>query len=265
MALLEVKNLSTYFYTKEGVRKAVDGISFSVEMGETLSIVGESGSGKSVTALSILRLIDEPGRIIGGEVIFEGKPLFELSQEEMRAIRGKDVSMVFQEPLTALNPVMTIGEQIIGQILAHEKISKREAVKRAMAILEEARLLDPERIFYDYPHRLSGGMRQRAMIAMALSLNPKLLIADEPTTALDVTIQAEILDLFSEIKKKHNMSILFITHDFGIVAQLAERVCVMRSGRIVETGGVEDIFYSPKAAYTKELLEAVPKIPKEFR
>ncbi|MBU4377277.1 MAG: ABC transporter ATP-binding protein [Candidatus Omnitrophica bacterium] len=260
MALLEVKNLSTYFYTRDGVRKAVDGVSFSVGTSETLGLVGESGSGKSVTALSILRLVDEPGRITGGEVIFDGKPLFKLSPEEMRAIRGKEISMVFQEPLTALNPVMTVGEQIIEQILAHVKIPKREAKRRALGLLGEVHLPDPERIFYDYPHRLSGGMRQRAMIAMALSLNPKLLIADEPTTALDVTIQAEILELFREIREKHNMSVLFITHDFGIVAQLAESVCVMKKGKIVEAGGVDDIFYSPKDAYTKELLAAVPKI-----
>ena len=261
MALLEVKNLSTYFYTKGGVRKAVDGVSFSMDIGETLGLVGESGSGKTVTALSILRLIDEPGRITGGEVIFEGKPLFKLPSEEMRAIRGKEIAVVFQEPLTALNPVMTVGEQIIEQMLAHAKMAKSEAKKRALGLLKEAHLSEPERVFYDYPHRLSGGMRQRAMIAMALSLNPKLLIADEPTTALDVTIQAEILDLFREIKEKHNMSVLFITHDFGIVAQLADRVCVMKGGKIVEEADVDDIFYSPKDAYTKELLEAVPKIP----
>ena len=169
--------------------------------------------------------------------------------------------MVFQEPLIALNPVMTVGEQIIEQMLAHAKMAKSEAKKRALGLLKEAHLSEPERVFYDYPHRLSGGMRQRAMIAMALSLNPKLLIADEPTTALDVTIQAEILDLFREIKEKHNMSVLFITHDFGIVAQLADRVCVMKGGKIVEEADVDDIFYSPKDAYTKELLEAVPKIP----
>lgn len=260
MALLEVKNLSTYFYTRDGARKAVDGVSFSIGTSETLGLVGESGSGKSVTALSVLRLIDEPGRITGGEVIFNGKPLLKLSPEEMRAIRGKEISMVFQEPLTALNPVMTIGEQIIEQILAHGQMPKREAKRRVLELLGEAHLPDPERIFYDYPHTLSGGMRQRAMIAMALSLNPKLLIADEPTTALDVTIQAEILELFREIREKHNMSILFITHDFGIIARLADRVCVMKKGKIVETGGVDDIFYSPKDAYTKELLEAVPKI-----
>ncbi len=260
MALLEIKNLSTYFYTKNGVRKAVDGVSFSIGMGETLGLVGESASGKTVTALSILRLIEEPGRITAGEVIFDGKHLFKFSPEEMRTVRGKEISMVFQEPLTALNPVMTVGEQIVEQMLAHAKMPKSEAKTRALGLLKEVHLPEPERIFYDYPHRLSGGMRQRAMIAMALSLGPKLLIADEPTTALDVTIQAEILELFREIKEKHNMSILFITHDFGIVAQLADRVSVMRSGKIVEEANVDDIFYSPKDAYTKELLEAVPKI-----
>ena len=265
MALLEVKNLSTYFYTKGGVRKAVDGVSFSMDIGETLGLVGESGSGKTVTALSILRLIDEPGRITGGEVIFEGKPLFKLPSEEMRAIRGKEIAVVFQEPLTALNPVMTVGEQIVEQILAHADIPKSEAKARSLGLLKEVHLPEPERVFYDYPHRLSGGMRQRAMIAMALSLRPKLLIADEPTTALDATIQAEILDLFREIKEKYGMSILFITHDFGIVAQLADRACVMQKGRVVEEGSVDDIFYSPKAAYTRELLEAIPKIPESLR
>jgi len=264
MTLLEVKNLSTYFYTKDGVRKAVDGVSFSIDMGETLGIVGESGSGKTVTALSILRLIDEPGRIVNGGIMFDGVSLISLSDEKMRAVRGKDISIVFQEPLTALNPVMTIGEQITEQILAHKKISKKEAGKRAIELMAEVHLSRPEEIFYEYPHRLSGGMRQRAMIAMALSLRPRLLIADEPTTALDVTIQAEILELFREIKEKHDMSILFITHDFGIVAQLADRVCVMQKGRVVEEGSVDEIFYSPKEDYTKELLAAIPKIPFSF-
>ncbi len=265
MALLEVKNLNTYFFTQSGVREAVKDVSFSVKMGETFGLVGESGSGKSVTALSILRLIDEPGRIVSGSILFDGRSLFALSAEEMRGVRGKDIAMVFQEPLAALNPVMTIGEQITEQILAHKKVSKKEARTRAIELMDEVRLSRPGDIFHEYPHRLSGGMRQRAMIAMALSLRPKLLIADEPTTALDVTIQAEILDLFREIKEKHDMSILFITHDFGIIAQIADRVGVMRKGKIVEEGSVDDIFYSPKDAYTKELLEAVPRIPKELR
>ncbi|MDD5680269.1 MAG: ABC transporter ATP-binding protein [Candidatus Omnitrophica bacterium] len=265
MALLEVKNLSTYFFTKDSVREAVKDVSFSIKMGETFGLVGESGSGKTVTALSILRLIDEPGRIVGGDIIFDGKSMLSLSNDEIREVRGKEISIVFQEPLTALNPVMTIGEQIIEQILAHKKVSKKEAVARAIELMKEVHLPRPEEIFHDYPHRLSGGMRQRAMIAMALSLRPQLLIADEPTTALDVTIQAEILDLFREIGEKHNMAILFITHDFGIVAQLADRVCVMQKGRIVEEGSVDEIFYSPKADYTKELLEAIPKIPAELR
>ena len=183
----------------------------------------------------------------------------------MRNVRGKDISIVFQEPLTALNPVITIGEQITEQIFAHIKVSKKEARDRAIASMREVYLPSPERIFYDYPHRLSGGMRQRVMIAMALCLRPKLLIADEPTTALDVTIQAEILNLFREIKEKHKMSILFITHDFGIIAQLADRVAVMQEGRIVDEGSVDEIFYSPKANYTKELLAAIPKIPEELR
>ena len=265
MSLLEVKNLSTYFFTEKGVTKAVDNISFSVERREVFGLVGESGSGKSVTALSILNLIDEPGKIVRGDIIFDGERLLSLAKEEFRKIRGKDISIVFQEPLTSLNPVLTIGEQITEQILTHLKVSKKEAFDRAIELMTEVRLPSPERVFYDYPHRLSGGMRQRAMIAMALSLRPKLLIADEPTTALDVTIQAGILDLFREIKEKHDMSILFITHDFGIIAQLADRVAVMQKGRIVEKGGVEDIFYSPRADYTKELLEAILKIPDDLR
>ncbi len=265
MALLEVKNLSTHFFIRDSVQKAVDNISFSVKAGETFGLIGESGSGKTVTALSILNLVDEPGRIVSGEVIFDSKSLLSLSKEEIRRVRGKDISIVFQEPLTALNPVITIGEQITEQILTHTKVSKEKARSRAIALMKEAHLLSPERVFYDYPHRLSGGMRQRAMIAMALSLRPKLLIADEPTTALDVTIQAEILELFREIKEKHDMAILFITHDFGIIAQLADRVAVMQKGRIVEEASVEEIFYSPKADYTKELLQAVPKIPDNLR
>ncbi len=265
MALLEVKNLSTHFFTKHGIKKAVDDISFSVNLSETFGLVGESGSGKTVTALSILNLVDEPGKVVSGNIVFEEKSLLSLSDEEMRNVRGKDISIVFQEPLTALNPVITVGEQITEQILAHIKVSKGEAKDRAIASMKEVHLSSPERIFYDYPHRLSGGMRQRAMIAMALCLRPKLLIADEPTTALDVTIQAEILKLFREIKEKHKMSILFITHDFGIIAQLADRVAVMQEGRIVDEGSVDEIFYSPKANYTKELLAAIPKIPEELR
>lgn len=265
MALLEVKNLSTHFFTKDGVRKAVDNISFSVEVGETFGLVGESGSGKTVTALSILNLVDEPGKIVGGDIIFDRKSLLPLSKDEIRGVRGKEISIVFQEPLTALNPVLTIGEQITEQILAHTKMGKSEAEERALSLMKEVHLPSPKRVFYDYPHRLSGGMRQRAMIAMALCLRPKLFIADEPTTALDVTIQAGILELFREIKEKHKMSILFITHDFGIIAQLADRVAVMQRGRIVEQGSVEDIFYSPKANYTQELLKAVPKIPEDLR
>jgi len=245
--------------------KAVDNISFSIGAGETFGLVGESGSGKTVTALSILNLVDEPGKIVSGDIIFDNKSLLLLKKEEMRNIRGKEISIVFQEPLTALNPVLTIGEQIMEQILTHTKIKTNEAEEGAIALLKEVHLSSPERIFYDYPHRLSGGMRQRAMIAMALSLRPKLLIADEPTTALDVTIQAEILELFHEIKEKHNMSILFITHDFGIIAQLADRVAVMQRGHIVEEGSVEEIFYSPKAHYTRQLLDAIPKIPKDLR
>jgi len=265
MVLLHVKNLSTHFFAKDGVCKAVDDVSFAVQAGETFGLVGESGSGKTVTALSIMRLVDEPGRIVGGNIVFNNKPILALNDKEMRRVRGRDISIVFQEPLTALNPVLTIGEQITEQILAHKDVSKKAAKETALTSMEEVHLPSPERVFYDYPHRLSGGMRQRAMIAMALCLRPKLLIADEPTTALDVTIQAEILDLFREIKKKHDMSILFITHDFGIMAQLADRIAVMQKGRIVEQGGVSNIFYYPKDAYTKELLEAVPKIPKELR
>lgn len=260
MPLLEIKNLSTYFFAKDGIRKAVDDISFSINAGETFGLAGESGSGKTITALSILNLIDEPGRIVAGDIVFEGRQLLKLPKEEIRKIRGKEISIVFQEPLTALNPVLTIGEQITEQILAHTDTGRKEAKEKALASMAEVHLRHPERIFYEYPHRLSGGMRQRAMIAMALCLRPKLIIADEPTTALDVTIQAEILELFREIKGKRGMSILFITHDFGIIAELADRVAVMKQGRIVEEGAVDEIFYSPKEEYTKELLDAVPKI-----
>ena len=260
MALLEVKNLSTYFYTKGGVRKAVDGVSFSMDIGETLGLVGESGSGKTVTALSILRLIDEPGRITGGEVIFEGKPLFKLPSEEMRAIRGKEIAVVFQEPLTALNPVMTVGEQIVEQILAHADIPKSEAKARSLGLLKEVHLPEPERVFYDYPHRLSGGMRQRAMIAIALACNPKLLIADEPTTALDVTIQAQIIDLMKGLQKELNTAIILITHDLGVVADMAQRILVMYAGKIIESGSIEDIFYRPQHPYTWGLLKSVPRL-----
>ncbi|MBN1871667.1 MAG: ABC transporter ATP-binding protein [Candidatus Omnitrophica bacterium] len=265
MSLLEVKDLKTYFFTDKGVQKAVDGVSFSIDPGETLGLVGESGSGKTVTALSILNLVDEPGKIVGGDILLEGKSLLPLKASDLTQIRGRDISVVFQEPLTALNPVLTIGNQITEQIMAHMKMSYRDAKERALLAMKEVRLKDSDRLFYDYPHRLSGGMRQRAMIAMALCLRPKLLIADEPTTALDVTIQAEILRLLVEIKERHNMSVLFITHDLGIIANIADKVCVMRSGKIVESAKVEDIFYNPKADYTKQLLEAVVKIPEDMR
>ena len=265
MPLLDVRSLTTVFSANETDKKAVREISFSIEEGETLGLVGESGSGKTVTALSILRLIDEPGRIVSGEIIFDGLSLLDLDDKAIRRIRGEAISIVFQEPLTALNPVFTIGRQIVETFIAHRDATVREARRAALKAMEEVHLRDPERIFGEYPHRLSGGMRQRAMIAMALVLRPKLLIADEPTTALDVTIQAEILELFREIKKVSGMSILFITHDLGIMAALADRLCVMKEGRIVERGTVFDIFSYPKAEYTKELLKAIPRISPDMR
>jgi oligopeptide/dipeptide ABC transporter ATP-binding protein len=259
--LLEVKDLKTYFYTADGVARAVDGVSFAVRPGETLGIVGESGSGKSVTSLSILRLIPEPpGKIVAGQILFEGNDLLRLSGKEMRRIRGNKISMIFQEPMTSLNPVFTVGSQIMEAILLHQKVSKREALNRTIDMLRLVGIASPERRVKEYPYQLSGGMRQRVMIAMALSCNPKLLIADEPTTALDVTIQAQILDLIVRLKEELGMAVILITHDLGVIAETAQRVCVMYAGRIVEAAPVAEIFANPKHPYTQGLLRALPRV-----
>lgn len=262
--LLDVKNLTTSFFTDDGVATAVDDVSFHINRGETLAMVGESGCGKSVTSLSILRLIPSPpGKIVSGQIIFNGEDILAKSTEEMRTIRGNSISMIFQEPMTSLNPVFTCGEQIAEAVELHQKVSRKEAMERAIEMLRLVGIPNPERRVHEYPHQLSGGMRQRVMIAMALSCNPKLLIADEPTTALDVTIQAQILDLMRRLKKEFGMSILLITHDLGVVAEMAERVVVMYAGVIVEEAAVTDLFESPLHPYTHGLLESIPRLDAE--
>ena len=259
--LLNVSNLQTYFYTEEGVSKAVDGVDYYVRKGETLGVVGESGCGKSVTALSIMRLIPQPpGKIAGGDITFEGKSLLGLPQQEMRKIRGNKISMIFQEPMTSLNPVFTIGNQITEAIQLHQKLSRKASLDRAIEMLRLVGIPSPEQRVKEYPHQLSGGMRQRAMIAMALSCNPSLLIADEPTTALDVTIQAQILDLMTNLKEEFNTSIILITHDLGVVAESVARVVVMYAGKIVEEADVYNIFEHPLHPYTEGLLRSIPRI-----
>ncbi|HWX51368.1 MAG TPA: ABC transporter ATP-binding protein [Roseomonas sp.] len=261
MALLEVENLQTHFRTPDGgVNRAVDGLSFSVESGETVAIVGESGCGKSVTSMSILRLIPEPPGKIAGAVRFEGRDLLKLSEREMRTIRGNEISMIFQEPMTSLNPVLTIGQQIGEALRLHQGMSKAQAEAKAVEMLTLVGIPAPARRVKEYPHQLSGGMRQRVMIAIALACNPKLLIADEPTTALDVTIQAQILDLMRDLKHRVGAAIVLITHDLGVVAEVAERVIVMYAGRKVEEAKVEELFRAPKHPYTQGLLGAVPKL-----
>ncbi|ABQ46443.1 MULTISPECIES: ABC transporter ATP-binding protein [Thermotoga] len=261
--LLRVENLKTYFYTEDGVVKAVDGVSFEVREGETLGIVGESGSGKSVTSLSIMRLLDQNGKIVDGKIIFKGRNLLELSESEMRKIRGKEIAMIFQEPMVALNPVFTIGDQIMEAIILHQNVSEKEARKMAIDLLRKVGIPEPEKRVDEYPHQLSGGMRQRAMIAMALSCRPSLLIADEPTTALDVTIQAQILELMKELQKEYGMAIILITHDMGVVAEMSDKVAVMYAGKVVEYGDVKTIFTEPKHPYTYALLESIPRIDVE--
>ena len=260
MALLEVENLQTHFGTPDGVVRAVEGVSFHVDAGETLGIVGESGCGKSVTAMSILRLIQEPPGKIAGAIRFEGRNLLEVSEPEMRDIRGNAISMIFQEPMTSLNPVLTVGRQIGETLQLHQGLSSRDAEKRAVEMLVLVGIPAPERRVREYPHQLSGGMRQRVMIAMALACNPKLLIADEPTTALDVTIQAQILDLMRDLKNRLGSAIMLITHDLGVVAEMCQRVVVMYAGRKVEEGAVEEIFARPMHPYTRGLLGSVPKL-----
>lgn len=259
--ILEVKNLKTYFYTEEGVVPAVDEVSFSLGKGETLAIVGESGCGKSVTSLSIMRIIPvPPGKILSGEILYKGEDLLKKSDKEMRSIRGRDISMIFQEPLTSLNPVFTIGHQIGDILRIHQKMHGKEARARIIEMLAKVRIPSPEKVVDQYPHQLSGGMRQRAMIAMALACNPSILIADEPTTALDVTIQAQIMRLLGELKDDHETSIILITHDMGVVAQIAQRVMVMYAGQAVEYGDVKGIFKNPLHPYTVGLLKSIPSI-----
>lgn len=260
MALLQVDNLQTHFRTPEGVNRAVDGVSFEVREGETLAIVGESGCGKSVTAMSVLRLIPEPPGRIAGSIRFGGKDLLSLSEREMRDIRGNEISMIFQEPMTSLNPVLTIGRQLGETLRLHQGLSRKAAEARAVEMLGLVGIPEPQRRVREYPHQLSGGMRQRVMIAMALACNPKLLIADEPTTALDVTIQAQILELMSDLKRRVGAAIVLITHDLGVVAEVAERVMVMYAGRKVEEAPVAELFRSPRHPYTQGLLGAVPKL-----
>jgi oligopeptide/dipeptide ABC transporter ATP-binding protein len=259
--VLEIANLQTHFFTTGGVVRAVDGVSYTVRRGETLGVVGESGCGKSVTALSVLRLVaDPPGRIIGGAIRFEGTDLLPLTETEMEDIRGNDISMIFQEPMTSLNPLMTVGRQISEAIALHRGISRRDALDQAIEILRRVHIPEPERRAHAYPHQLSGGMRQRVMIAMAVSCSPKLLIADEPTTALDVTIQAQILDLMRELQDTLGTAIILITHDMGVVAENADRVVVMYAGKKVEEASAQELFERPGHPYTKGLLGSIPNV-----
>jgi peptide/nickel transport system ATP-binding protein len=259
--LLEVRGLKTYFFTDEGVIRAVDGVDLTIYPGETLGVVGESGCGKSVTALSIMRLIPQPpGRIVEGRILYNGRNLLDLTPAQMRKIRGKEISMIFQEPMTSLNPVFTVGEQIAEAIRLHEGASRREAWDKTVEMLRLVHIPNPERRAREYPHQLSGGMRQRVMIAMALSCNPKLLIADEPTTALDVTIQAQILELLNELKARFNMAVMLITHDMGVIAETAQRVVVMYAAQVVEEAPVVELFKEPLHPYTQGLLRSIPRI-----
>jgi peptide/nickel transport system ATP-binding protein len=257
--LLSVEHLTTVFDTTHGAVPAVDDVSFEIRAGETLALVGESGCGKSVTALSIMRLVQPPGRIAGGRMRFKGRDLLPLAEREMRAVRGAEISLIFQEPTTALNPVFRVGDQIAEALIVHGRASRAEARTKSIELLRSVRIPNPESRITDYPHQLSGGMRQRVMIAIALACRPSLVIADEPTTALDVTIQAEILDLLREMKAAFNLSLLLITHDLGVVAETADRVAVMYAGRIVETGPVRAIFRSPAHPYTRGLLASLPR------
>ncbi|HVY42743.1 MAG TPA: ABC transporter ATP-binding protein [Hyphomicrobiaceae bacterium] len=260
-AVLEVDNLQTHFFTEDGVVRAVDGVSYSVRSGETLGVVGESGCGKSVTALSVLRLVPTPpARIVGGSIRFEGRNLLDLTESEMESIRGNEISMIFQEPMTSLNPLLTVGRQIGEAIALHQGLSQRAAMSKAIEMLQRVSIPEAERRVHAYPHQLSGGMRQRVMIAMALSCNPKVLIADEPTTALDVTIQAQILELMRELQETFGTAIILITHDMGVVAENADRVVVMYAGKKVEEAGADDLFDRPYHPYTKGLLGSIPNI-----
>ena len=260
--ILEVAGLRTYFFTRAGIVKAVDGVSFSLKRGETLAVVGESGCGKSMTALSILRLVpDPPGRIVSGSVMLDGRDLLKLDEDAMRDVRGNEISMIFQEPMTSLNPVLTIGDQIGEAIRLHQDLPASAVAEKTVEMLRLVRIPEPAQRATEYPHQLSGGMRQRAMIAMALACNPKVLVADEPTTALDVTIQAQIIDLILELQRELGTALILITHDLGIVAETAQRVIVMYAGRKVEEAGVEALFAEPLHPYTRGLLESIPRLP----
>lgn len=262
-SILEVRNLSTHFLTRAGRVKAADDVSFNIKPGSTLALVGESGSGKSVTSLSIMRLVPPPGKITSGEVLFNGRDLMKLDDEQMRRLRGREIAMIFQDPMTSLNPVYTVGDQIAEAIELHERLTRKQAWAKAVEMMTRVKIPDAERRTRDYPHQLSGGMRQRVMIAMALSCRPRLLIADEPTTALDVTIQAEILELLRSLKDDFDLSMLLITHDLGVVAETADRVAVMYAGRIVEEASVHELFHNPRHPYTEGLLRSVPRLTEE--
>ncbi|TAK29559.1 MAG: ABC transporter ATP-binding protein [Chloroflexota bacterium] len=263
-ALLEVRDLKTYFYTQDGVAKAVDGVSFDVDAGEVVGIVGESGCGKSITALSIMRLIPQPpGRIVDGKVFFEGQNLLDLDPGEMRRVRGKKIAMIFQDPMTSLNPVLTINRQITEVLETHEGLSKQQARARAIELLKVVGIPSPGQRIDDYPHQFSGGMRQRVMIAMGLACNPRLIIADEPTTALDVTIQAQISDLVKNLRREFKSAVMWITHDLGVVAGLCDRVIVMYAGRVVESAPVRQLYANPRHPYTLGLLRSIPRIDQQ--
>ncbi|MBD8076981.1 ABC transporter ATP-binding protein [Bacillus thuringiensis] len=262
--VVELKDLQTHFQTDEGTVKAVNHVSFAVREGETVCVVGESGCGKSVTALSIMGLIAESGSVVGGDILYEGKSLLGMKEKELRSLRGNDIAMIFQEPMTSLNPVFTVGEQIVETLREHELLSKNEAYKKAIELIRKVGIARADEIVHSYPHELSGGMLQRIMIAVALSCNPKLLIADEPTTALDVTIQAQILDLLRQVKEEFKTSILLITHDLGVVAEMADYVVVMYGGKVIEEAPVLEIFQNPKHPYTKGLLKSKPVMGKRI-
>ena len=261
MALLEIKGLKTHFKTDDGWLHAVDGVDIAIEAGETVCVVGESGCGKSVMAKTVMKLIDmPPGRIVAGQVLWQGRDLVPLTNDDMRRIRAKEIAIVFQEPMTSLNPVYAIGDQIAESVMLHEKVSRKEAMNRAIEMLKLVNIPSPERRINDYPHQFSGGMRQRVMIAIALACNPKLLIADEPTTALDVTIQAQILDLLAELKGRLGMAVMLITHAMGVVAEVAQKVVVMYAGKVVEEATVEELFAHPRHPYTQGLIRSIPRI-----
>ena len=260
MALLEISDLRTFFKTREGEVRAVDGVSFAVEEGKVLGIVGESGCGKSVTALSIMGLVRSPGRVVSGSVRFDGRELTSLTQNELEDVRGRSIGMIFQDPMTSLNPTLTIGTQITETLRRHLNLSRQDARKRAIELLEEVQIPDAPRRLSDYPHRFSGGMRQRVMIAIALSCNPKLLIADEPTTALDVTVQAGVLDLLDELRIQHKMTMMIISHNMGVVAETADDIIVMYAGQVVEHASVDDLFDRPEHPYTEALLASLPHL-----